>query len=132
VFDYIRDTARIEGKYDHSELSADLVKADADYAGSIASFKADIKAGESFITVSGTFKSVGKVPCPSPVAIAVGYNAAGAVCSVREEWLTDESGDDIDELAPGKTANFEFLLDNLTGEVRRVDVLAGCSFYGMP
>lgn len=132
VFDYLRDTAYIEGEYDHSELSADWVEADADYAGRITSFDFDINADELFVTVYGTFESVGTAPCPSPIAIAVGYDADGAVCSVNDVGLTDEAGNDISELAPGETVDFELLLDNFEGEVRDVNVLAGCSFYGMP
>ena len=132
VFDYIRDTAYIEGTYNHAGLSADWVEAGNSYRGDITSYNYDINPDESLVTVSGTFKSTGAASCPSPLAVAVGYNEDGDVCSVNDEWLTDEAGNDIDELAPGETANFELLLDNFRGEVRDVKVLAGCSFYGMP
>lgn len=133
AFQYIRDTAYIEGEYDHSELSAEWIEANTGYAARVTSPDFDIDEGDLFVTVSGVFESVGTVPCPSPVIVAVGYDEDGNVYSVAEVALTDMSGNDIEELAPGDSVPFEgVLLENYTGEVQNVEVMAGCYLYGRP
>ena len=126
IFTYIRDVAKIEGRYDHCALSAEWIVTDGGSVGEIADVKT--RRAPPYLRVTGVFESTGTNVCKFPEAVVAGYDDTGKIYEAGATAVQDAAGNPVEELLPGKSGTFEMILDNQADMIKDVNVLAGCGY----
>jgi len=125
-FSRVRDMSKIKGTVASCKVTAKGMRLRDGAMGATTSNVQVAKEGQSFHRVRGTFTATGKARCKNPRAIAVGYDKSGQAQVVSGSYLRDNSGKDINQLEPGQSASFNFLLNDDTGKVETVKVFTSC------
>ena len=120
-FKFIRDLAKIQGKYARHTLSVSAVPGPSTLA-CVAEEVVIEREGSGF-RIHGVLRSTGSEPCRNAQAVAAGYDASGRVYDVAARYPDTDPGG----LAAEQTVPFQLVLENRNGHIVDVKAWGACS-----
>ena len=123
-YEYLRDVEKIEGEFDHYDLSVTYSPVDPPYR--VTADIANLQVGDMndlMIEVSGQVVNNSDKDCLRPAAIVLGYDASGLLYEIEPYYL------ETDPLPAGDKGDFQTLIYNPNQTLKDIKAIASCASW---